>query len=75
MICQTYWCKLLLPGSLGRATTVVAAMQPIADWLNKLGMSEYAQLFADNSIDDVSILRDLTDQDLKDVGVPLGHRR
>ena len=52
-----------------------AAMQQIADWLKKLGMSEYAQLFADNSIDDVSILRDLTDQDLKDVGVPLGHRR
>ena len=53
----------------------VTAMQQIADWLKKLGMSEYAQLFADNSIDDVSILRDLTDQDLKDVGVPLGHRR
>jgi class 3 adenylate cyclase len=50
-------------------------MQQIADWLKELGMSEYAQLFADNSIDDVSILRDLTDQDLKDVGVPLGHRR
>jgi hypothetical protein len=50
-------------------------MQQIADWLKKLGMSEYDQLFADNSIDDVSILRDLTDQDLKDVGVPLGHRR
>jgi class 3 adenylate cyclase len=38
-------------------------------------MSEYAQRFADNRIDDVSILRDLTDQDLKDIGVPLGHRR
>jgi hypothetical protein len=50
-------------------------MQQIADWLKKLGMSEYAQLFADNHTDDVSILRDLTDQDLKDVGVPLGHRR
>ena len=50
-------------------------MQQVADWLEKLGMSEYAQLFADNSIDDVSILRDLTDQDLKEVGVPLGHRR
>jgi hypothetical protein len=44
-------------------------------WLASLGMSEYAQHFADNRIDDVSILRDLTDQDLKDIGVPLGHRR
>jgi class 3 adenylate cyclase len=47
----------------------------ITEWLASLGLPEYAQRFADNSIDDVSILRDLTDQDLKDVGVPLGHRR
>ena len=50
-------------------------MATISEWLASLGMSEYAQCFADNRIDDVSILRDLTDQDLKDIGVPLGHRR
>lgn len=49
-------------------------MQQIADWLEKLGMSEYAQCFAENRID-VSVLRYLTDQDLKDIGIPLGHRR
>ena len=49
-------------------------MQQIADWLEKLGMSEYAQRFAENDID-VSVLRDLTDQDLKEIGVSLGHRR
>jgi len=49
-------------------------MRQIADWLDKLGMSEYAQRFAENRID-VSILRDLTDQDLKDLGVVLGDRR
>ena len=49
-------------------------MQQIADWLEKLGMSEYAQRFAENGID-VSVLRHLTDQDLKDIGVLLGHRR
>ena len=49
-------------------------MQPIADWLEKLGMSEYAQRFAENGID-ISVLSDLTDQDLKDIGVLLGHRR
>src|SRR6516225_8746760 len=49
-------------------------MQQIADWLEKLGMSEYSQRFAENGID-VSVLRDLTDQDLKDIGVLLGHRR
>jgi class 3 adenylate cyclase len=51
-----------------------AAVQEIADWLENLGMSEYAQRFADNGID-VSALPHLTDQDLKDIGVLLGHRR
>src|SRR5215472_15455614 len=49
-------------------------MQQIGDWLEKLGMSEYAQRFAENRID-FSVLRDLTDQDLKDLGVVLGDRR
>ena len=46
-------------------------MQQIADWLEKLGMSEYAQRFAENRID-FSVLPDLTDQDLKDLGIALG---
>ena len=49
-------------------------MQQVADWLEKLGLSEYAARFAENGID-VSVLRYLTDQDLKDIGVLLGHRR
>ena len=49
-------------------------MQHIAEWLEKLGVPEYARCFADNKID-VSVLRHLTDQDLKDLGIPLGHRR
>ena len=46
----------------------------IADWLEKLGMSEYAQRFAENRID-FSVLPDLTDQDLEKLGVLLGDRR
>jgi class 3 adenylate cyclase/predicted ATPase len=49
-------------------------MQQIADWLNTLGMSEYAERFAESDVD-TSVLRDLTDQDLKELGVSLGHRR
>jgi hypothetical protein len=51
-----------------------SAMQQIAGWLDNLGMSEYAERFSENKID-VSVLRHLTDQDLKDIGVALGHRR
>ena len=48
-------------------------MQEIADWLEKLGMSEYAERFAENDID-ASVLPHLTDQSLKELGVSLGHR-
>ena len=49
-------------------------MKGIAEWLASIGLSEYAQRFADNAID-LSVLRDLTEQDLKDLGILLGHRR
>ena len=51
-----------------------AAMQQVSDWLEKLGLGQYAQRFAGNDIS-FSVLPDLTDQDLKDIGVSLGHRR
>ena len=50
-------------------------MQQIADWLQNLGLGQYAQLFAENDIN-FAILADLTDQDLQEIGVTsLGHRR
>src|ERR1700751_2943661 len=49
-------------------------MQPIADWLARLGMAEYAERFEANRID-VSVLPDLTDHDLEKLGVLLGDRR
>jgi hypothetical protein len=42
-------------------------MQEIADWLRKLDLGQYAQRFAENAID-VSVLRHLTDEDLKELG-------
>src|ERR1700746_2817721 len=52
----------------------VEPMQQIADWLNALGLGQYAQRFAENDIDP-SVLRDLTDHDLEKIGVSLGHRK
>jgi hypothetical protein len=49
-------------------------MQEIADWLEKLGMSECAQRFAENDID-LRVLPDLIDQDLRELGLSMGHRR
>ena len=59
-----------VPKAAGRSS----AMQELADWLEKLGMSEYAERFAKNRID-FSVLPDLSDQDLKDLGIVLGDRR
>jgi class 3 adenylate cyclase/tetratricopeptide (TPR) repeat protein len=49
-------------------------LQSVAEWLASIGLPEYAQCFAENYVD-LSVLPDLTDQDLKDLGVPLGHRK
>src|ERR1700758_2118482 len=52
-----------------------AAMQQIVEWLQKLGLGQYANRFAENDIT-FAILLDLTDQDLEKIGVAsLGHRR
>jgi class 3 adenylate cyclase len=46
----------------------------ISDWLEELGMAEYAKVFAENRVD-VSVLPELTDLDLEKLGVVLGDRR
>src|SRR3954452_15964310 len=51
-----------------------SVMKGIAEWLTSLGLGEYSQRFGENAID-LSVVRDLTEQDLKDLGVLLGHRR
>jgi class 3 adenylate cyclase len=48
-------------------------MQQIAEWLKDLGMPEYAECFAENKID-ISVLPDLIEQHLKDLGVALGDK-
>ena len=53
---------------------MVTALQPIAEWLAKIGLEQYVPAFADNDID-VSVLPHLTDADLEKIGVSLGHRR
>jgi len=49
-------------------------MQQIADWLDELGLGQYAKRFAENGID-VIVLPELRDEDFDRLGVLLGHRR
>jgi class 3 adenylate cyclase/predicted ATPase len=46
----------------------------ISAWLRKLGLERYEQAFRDGEIDS-EILTDLTDADLRELGIPLGPRR
>jgi class 3 adenylate cyclase/tetratricopeptide (TPR) repeat protein len=46
----------------------------IDGWLRRIGLEQYGQRFRENGID-LSILPDLTDQDLEKLGLLLGHRR
>ncbi|MBV8093593.1 MAG: AAA family ATPase, partial [Acetobacteraceae bacterium] len=44
------------------------------DWLELLGLRQYAEAFTQADIDD-EVLRELSDDDLKSLGVTLGHRK
>ncbi len=50
-------------------------MRDVSQWLEGLGLGEYAGAFAENRID-VDVLPSLTSNDLKDIGVvAVGDRR
>jgi len=49
-----------------------AAVEVVA-WLRNLGLERYEQAFRDNAID-ADVLPELTDEHLKELGLPLGHR-
>jgi class 3 adenylate cyclase len=45
----------------------------IAAWLRSLGLEQYEQAFRDNAVD-ADVLPTLTNEHLKELGLPLGHR-
>ncbi|HXV24921.1 MAG TPA: AAA family ATPase [Alphaproteobacteria bacterium] len=49
-------------------------MPDIASWLARLGLEKYIEAFTANEID-YDALRHLTDEDLKELGLPIGPRR
>src|ERR1700749_664684 len=54
---------------------MTGTIDDLAEWLDRQGLSQYAQTFAENNIE-YSVLPDLTEDDLKKLGVSsLGHRK
>ena len=46
----------------------------VVNWLKEIGLDKYIEVFAENDID-LRVLPELSEQDLKELGVSLGHRR
>ncbi len=49
-------------------------MRDVAHWLDQLGLGIYTAVFSENDIDE-EVVPELTDQDLKELGISLGHRK
>jgi class 3 adenylate cyclase/predicted ATPase len=49
-------------------------MQTMLEWLGSLGLERYAAVFAENDID-FEVLPSLTEQNLVELGVSMGHRK
>ena len=49
-------------------------MTDISAWLESLELERYAEAFVENDVD-LRVLPSLTEDDLKELGVSLGHRR
>jgi len=45
------------------------------EWLKEHSLSKYAEVFAENEIDDVEILAEVSEQELESLGIPLGARK
>ena len=46
----------------------------VETWLKNLGLSQYAEVFSENDVDE-RVLSMLSNEDLKEIGVSLGHRK
>ncbi len=49
-------------------------MLTIEDWLSQLGLSKYMEAFVQNDVD-LRALPHITEADLQELGVSLGHRK
>ncbi len=49
-------------------------MSDVEQWLEELGLGEYAGTFDENKVE-FDVLLELSDADLRELGIPLGHRK
>ena len=47
--------------------------QSLNEWLDEIGLAQYGEVLERNAVD-LDVLPELSEQDLSDLGIPLGHR-
>src|SRR6266516_3580642 len=58
----------------GGSVPLAEQMIDLQQWLDNIGLGQYADLFAKNDIDH-EVLQELDEQDLASLGVSFGHRK
>ena len=48
--------------------------QSLNEWLDEIGLAQYGEVLERNAVD-LDVLPELSEQDLSDLGIPLGHRK
>src|SRR6516165_6432445 len=66
---SAFWAK---PGRAGGRA--IPMSDELRDWLDQIGLAQHAEIFAANDID-LDVQPELSDEDLKELGLSLGHRR
>jgi hypothetical protein len=69
---QVPWTRRRIARKMPKRLPTITIMD-IGGWLRILGLEQYEAAFQANAVN-AEVLRDLTDQDLKKLGVRLGHR-
>jgi len=68
------WRGIDVRGSLTEYIGFTRSMQTIEDWLSQFGLSKYSEAFVENDVD-LRALSHITEADLRELGVSLGHRK
>ncbi len=73
---QRRWIEPRKPFRLGTVSALEGAdmARDIGEWLEGLGLNEYLEAFFEDKVD-LDAARDLTEADLKDLGIPMGPRK
>ena len=68
------WCRDAVHVSLKNNAGLGQSMQTVEDWLSQLGLGKYVEAFVQNDVD-LRALPHITEADLQELGVSLGHRK